>query len=57
MSDRISMGEKVLAKASARSARQFCKQGVPANLRAKLWDLMIQSEITESYAIQVRQTV
>ncbi|KAI8923374.1 hypothetical protein BC831DRAFT_471306 [Entophlyctis helioformis] len=51
----VEVGLTVLASASSRVARQYAKQGIPANLRPKVWDLIMQSDMTDCYAAHVRR--
>ncbi|KAJ3298745.1 hypothetical protein HK104_010310 [Borealophlyctis nickersoniae] len=53
---RIKLGEKILASKSSFAARQYAKQGIPACLRPKMWDLMLQSIFTEDFAAYTRET-
>eukprot|EP00842_Homolaphlyctis_polyrhiza_P001229 jgi/Hompol1/2106/HPOL_005843-RA len=52
----IGIGEAVIAGGSVCAARQFCKHGVVPSLRPKLWDLMLQSDLTESYSAHAKRT-
>ncbi|KAH6571798.1 hypothetical protein BASA61_008997 [Batrachochytrium salamandrivorans] len=49
IAEHSAIGEAVLVSGSSLAARQYSKHGVPSNLRPQLWDLMLQSDITESY--------
>ncbi|TPX60503.1 hypothetical protein SpCBS45565_g07476 [Spizellomyces sp. 'palustris'] len=51
---RIEAGEKVLASKSLQQARDYAKNGMPPCLRAQLWDLILQSELTDDLAAYTR---
>ncbi|KAJ3196696.1 hypothetical protein HK101_008035 [Irineochytrium annulatum] len=48
-------GEKILLSRSARDARRYAKRGVPQCLRPAVWDLLIQSELTEDLMAYSKQ--
>ncbi|KAL2916560.1 hypothetical protein HK105_203993 [Polyrhizophydium stewartii] len=52
----IEVAEAALASGSSRAARQLAKHGIPPSLRPRLWDLMLQSDMTEDYSVHVART-
>lgn len=49
--ERIFMGEKVLEKNYAPVAQEFLKKGCPRCLRAKIWALILGSEVKQPVII------
>ncbi|KAI8806687.1 hypothetical protein BJ742DRAFT_773940 [Cladochytrium replicatum] len=44
-------GQSILSRKSVEDALQFAKSGIPAELRAAMWDLILQTEITEDISV------
>ncbi|RKO88029.1 hypothetical protein BDK51DRAFT_51669 [Blyttiomyces helicus] len=55
MASRVALGEKLLASRSMWAVRQYAKQGIPPSLRTQMWDLMLQSSITNDATAHIRQ--
>ncbi|KAF5286409.1 hypothetical protein FQR65_LT12589 [Abscondita terminalis] len=47
--DRIDLGEKVVESNQAPAAQEYLKKGCPPSLRAKIWKLVLGSEINENH--------
>ncbi|KFM70920.1 hypothetical protein X975_26670, partial [Stegodyphus mimosarum] len=46
LKERVSLGKHVLDANQATVAREFCKRGCPATLRADLWSLILGVDIS-----------
>lgn len=47
-SERIALGEKILAKNYAPLAQEFLKKGCPKCLRSRIWTLLLGAEVKSS---------
>lgn len=45
--ERINLGEKVLSRNYAPLAQEFLKKGCPRCLRARIWSLLLGSEVKQ----------
>lgn len=46
-SERIALGEKILAKNYAPLAQEYLKRGCPKSIRSKMWSLLLGSEVKQ----------